>query len=62
MKNAEYRAREHMTEAEVERLMAADRREGRYGHRDATAILVCYRLGLSVSELCAADVASRELR
>jgi integrase len=53
MKNADYRAREYLTEKEVERLMATARREGRYGQRDATAILVCYRLGLRVSELCA---------
>jgi type 1 fimbriae regulatory protein FimB/type 1 fimbriae regulatory protein FimE len=30
--------------------MARDR--GRYGHRDATMILIAYRHGLRVSELC----------
>jgi type 1 fimbriae regulatory protein FimB/type 1 fimbriae regulatory protein FimE len=33
----------------MERLMA--RRDARYGHRDATAILVAYRHGLRASEL-----------
>ena len=45
------RPREHLTEAEIERLMAVARQGGRYGHRDATAILVAYRHGLRSSEL-----------
>src|SRR6266536_699172 len=45
------RAREHLTEAEIEKLMAVARRDARYGHRDATAILVAYRHGLRASEL-----------
>ena len=45
------RAREHLTEAEIEKLMAVARRHARYGHRDATAILVAYRHGLRASEL-----------
>jgi integrase len=48
--NAELRRREHLTEAEVERLIKATKRN-RYGHRDATMILVAYRHGLRVSEL-----------
>jgi len=48
--NAELRTREHLTEAEVERLIAAAKRN-RWGHRDATMILVAYRHGLRVSEL-----------
>ena len=36
--NSETRDREHLTEAEVERLMKAAG-ENRYGHRDATMIL-----------------------
>ena len=48
--NKELRTREHLTEAEVERLMKAAQRN-RYGHRDATMILVAYRLGLRASEL-----------
>jgi site-specific recombinase XerD len=48
--NSALRTREHLTEAEVERLMEAAR-GNRYGHRDATMILVAYRHGLRVSEL-----------
>jgi site-specific recombinase XerD len=48
--NADLRTREHLTDAEVERLMAAAR-SNRWGHRDATMILVAYRHGLRVSEL-----------
>ena len=45
------RPREHLTEAEIERLMTVARHDGRYGHRDATAILVAFRHGLRASEL-----------
>lgn len=48
--NAELRTREYLTETEVERLMEATK-GNRYGHRDATMILVAYRHGLRVSEL-----------
>jgi integrase len=48
--NKDPRTREHLTEAEVERLIKATR-DNRYGHRDATMILVAYRHGLRVSEL-----------
>jgi integrase len=48
--NAALRTREHLTEGEVERLMAVAKRN-RWGHRDATMILVAYRHGLRVSEL-----------
>src|SRR6476620_391856 len=48
--NAAYRTREHLTATEVEKLIkAAD--TNRWGHRDATMILVAYRHGLRVSEL-----------
>ena len=50
-KNAELRTREYLTEAEVERLIKAAK-GNRYGHRDATMILVAYRHGLRVGELC----------
>ena len=44
----------YLTLAEVERLIAAAKpREGRYGHRDATLILIAYRHGLRVRELVA---------
>jgi len=51
--NADRRTREHLTPDEVDRLMAAARRTGRHGHRDATLILIAYRHGLRVSELVA---------
>ena len=51
--NRERRAREHLTPAEVERLMAAAGRIGRHGHRDVTIILIAYRHALRVGELVA---------
>jgi len=50
--NSSVRTREYLTEAEIERLMAAARKSSRYGHRDATMILIGYRHGLRASELC----------
>jgi integrase len=53
LKNAERRPREHLTEGEVAILRKAAReRSGRYGERDSLAILLMYRHGLRVSELC----------
>jgi type 1 fimbriae regulatory protein FimB/type 1 fimbriae regulatory protein FimE len=49
--NAERRSREHLTPAEIDRLIAAAQRLGRHGQRDATMILLAYRHGLRVSEL-----------
>jgi integrase len=49
--NRELRSREYLTEAEVEKLIEAVR-DNRYGHRDATMILVAYRHGLRASEIC----------
>jgi integrase len=48
--NAALRTREHLTEAEIERLLSATK-VNRWGHRDATMILVAYRHGLRASEL-----------
>jgi integrase len=48
--NSDLRTREYLTEAEIERLMKAAGKN-RWGHRDATMILVAYRHGLRVSEL-----------
>ncbi len=45
-KNSEVRDREHLTPEEVDRLIASAKSLGRYGHRDATLILVAYRHGL----------------
>jgi integrase len=49
--NGHYRTREYLTEREVERLMKSAGRN-RYGHRDATMILLAFRHGLRASELC----------
>ena len=46
------RPREYLTEREIERLMKAAG-ENRWGHRDATAILLAYRHGLRASEVAA---------
>jgi type 1 fimbriae regulatory protein FimB/type 1 fimbriae regulatory protein FimE len=52
-RNVALRPREYLTEAEVERLMQAAQQRGRYGVRDAAMILLAYRHGLRVGELCA---------
>jgi integrase len=49
--NAELRSREYLTEAEVEKLIKPVR-YGRYGHRDATLILIAFRHGLRAIEVC----------
>jgi len=49
--NAELRTREYLTPAEVEKLTKAAR-DGRYGHRDTTLILVAFRHGLRATEIC----------
>jgi len=48
--NRDLRRREYLTEDEVERLMDAAK-SNRWGHRDATMVLVAYRHGLRVSEV-----------
>jgi integrase len=53
VKNTKLRPREYLTVKEVGKLIDGARERGRYGHRDATMILVGYRHGLRVSELCA---------
>jgi integrase len=54
-KSGTVRPREYLTEREIERLMSAARSDNRYGHRDATAILVAFRHGLRARELCALE-------
>ena len=49
--NGELRRREYLTPAEVEKLIKAAK-EGRYGHRDATLILIAFRHGLRAVEIC----------
>jgi site-specific recombinase XerD len=48
--NRELRTREHLTEAEVERLITVAK-GNRHGHRDSTMILVAFRHGLRCAEL-----------
>jgi integrase len=48
--NSELRTREHLTPAEVGTVIEAARKN-RYGHRDATMILMAYRHGFRPSEL-----------
>ena len=48
--NAELRTREHLTEAEVNKLITAAK-GNRHGHRDATMILIAFRHGLRAAEL-----------
>ena len=49
--NSKYRSREHLTPSEVEKLIEVAK-TNRYGHRDATMLLVAFRHGLRASELC----------
>ena len=49
--NDAYRVREHLTEAEMGKLLAA-LKDNRHGHRDWLIGLVIYRHGLRVSEAC----------
>jgi Phage integrase family len=51
-RNAEARSREYLTASEVEQLIAAAG-NNRYGHRDATMVLVAYRHGLRPAEAIA---------
>jgi site-specific recombinase XerD len=44
--------RQYLTEREVEKLISTARKSSRYGHRDATMILLAYRHGFRASELC----------
>ena len=53
------RDREHLTEREVESLIKAAK-GNRHGYRDATMILIGFRHGLRVSELCSLQWSSIE--
>ncbi len=50
-RNDAYRVREHLTEAEMDQLLAA-LKGNRHGHRDWLIGLIIYRHGLRVSEVC----------
>ena len=60
-RNADIRPREYLTTHEVEQLIKAAK-QGRYGHRDATLILLMYRHGLRVSEAVALRWDSLDLK
>jgi type 1 fimbriae regulatory protein FimB/type 1 fimbriae regulatory protein FimE len=60
--NADYRPREYLTPAEVDRLIDAARKRGRNGARDSAAILLAYRHGLRASELVSLRWAQIDLR
>jgi integrase len=49
--NATLRTREYLSPQEIEKL-TKEARQGRYGHRDATLILIAFRHGLRASEIC----------
>jgi integrase len=51
LENDAYRVREHLTEAEMDKLLAA-LKGNRHGHRDWLIGLIIYRHGLRVSEAC----------
>jgi site-specific recombinase XerD len=50
-KNKSVRAVEYMERSKVKKLMEAAASIGRYGHRDATMILIAYRHGLRAYEI-----------
>jgi len=49
--NIAYRVREHLTEAEIDKLLVV-LKQNRHGHRDWLIGLLIYRHGLRVSEAC----------
>ena len=49
--NGKLRAREYLTEIEIDRLIWATKHGGRYAQRDATLILIAFRHGLRASEI-----------
>ena len=58
--NIELRQREYLTSTEVEKLIK-EAKDGRYGHRDATLILIAYRHGLRAVEICDLEWSQVEL-
>jgi type 1 fimbriae regulatory protein FimE len=52
-RNTDVRSREYLTPQEADALIAAAGKLGRYGHRDATMLMIAYRHGLRVGELVA---------
>ena len=60
--NLSRRSREHLTEDEIDQLMRAARKQGEWGHRNATMILLGFRHGLRVSELVSLDWSQVDFR
>jgi len=54
------RAKDYLTESEMERFLHASKR-GKFGVRDYAMLLVCFRHGLRVSELCGLRTADLDL-
>ena len=54
-KNKDLRTREHLTEKEVEHLIRAAA-DNRYGHRDATMVLIAFRHACVKPILCSLRV------
>lgn len=52
VKSTVTRTREYLTASELETLMATARKSSRWGHRDATMVLLAYRHGLRATEVC----------
>jgi integrase len=53
LKNIELRSREYLLPDEIEKLLQAAKKKGRYGQHNATPLLMMYRHGLRVSEAIA---------
>ncbi len=51
-KNQDYRSREYLTAGEVSRLLKAAQSYGRYPVRNYALVLLAFRYGLRVSEIC----------
>src|SRR5262245_53856297 len=60
-RNAEVRDREYLTDAEVNRLIAAAG-DNRHAHRNATMVLMAYRHGLRAAELVTVQWTSVDFR
>jgi integrase len=56
------RPRKHLFPAEVDALMKAARRSGRYGLRDEVAVMLAYRHGLRASELVSLEWSAIDFR
>jgi len=53
VRNGDRRSREYLSPAEIDSMITSAKNVGRYGHRDATIILLTYRHAARVSEVIA---------